>query len=121
MDVQVSGRKVRLSPALRSAVEEKVGRLERHLRGAHRAEVHFAEEQNGRIPDKDVCEILLEGGGHHLRARVAAPDPFAAVDAAVAKLEHQLHKVKASVGGRRSPRRRTSLNGHRPAPDGGED
>jgi putative sigma-54 modulation protein len=121
VDVQVSGRKVRLSPALRTAVEEKVGRLERYLPRVQRAEVHFAEEQNGRIPDKDVCEVLLEGGGHHLRARVAAPDPFAAIDAAVAKLEHQLHKVKTKVGSRSSSRRRASLNGHRPAPDGDED
>jgi putative sigma-54 modulation protein len=105
--VQVSGRKVQLSPALREAVETKLGRLERHLRGEHRAEVVFLEERNGRIADKkDVCEVQIDGAGHHLRARVAAPDPFAAIDAAVAKLEHQLHKVKSKVGGKGATRRR---------------
>ena len=106
MEVQVSGRKVQLSPALRQAVETKLGRLERYLRGEHRAEVVFLEERNGRIADKDVCEVLIDGAGHHLRARVAAPDPFAAVDAAVAKLEHQLRRVKANVGGKGATRRR---------------
>ncbi len=112
MEVQVSGRKVQLSPALRQAVEAKLGRLERFLRGEHRAEVVFLEERNGRITDKkDVCEILIDGAGHHLRARVAAPDPFAAIDGAVAKLEHQLHKAKDKVSGKGASRRRASPNG----------
>jgi putative sigma-54 modulation protein len=111
VDVQVSGRKVRLSPALRQAVETKLARLERFLRGEHRAEVVFLEERNGRIADKDVCEVLIDGAGHHLRARVAGPDPYAAFDGAVVKLEHQLHKVKTKVNGKGASRRRTSPNG----------
>ena len=115
MEVQVSGRKVQLSPALREAVETKLGRLERFLRGEHRAEVVFLEERNGSIADKrDVCEVLIDGAGHHLRARVAAPDPFAAFDGAVTKLEHQLHKVKEKVSGKGASRRRTSSNGAAP-------
>jgi putative sigma-54 modulation protein len=106
VDVQVSARKVQLSPALRAAVEAKLSRLDRFLRGEHRAEVHFLEERNGRIADKDVCEVLIDGAGHHLRARVAAPDPFAAIDAAVTKLEHQLQKAKLRVSGRGASRRR---------------
>jgi len=109
VEVQVSGRKVQLSPALREAVETKLGRLERFLRGDHRAEVVFLEERNGRIADKrDVCEVLIDGSGHHLRARVAASDPFAAIDAAVTKLEHQLQKVKDTMNRRRPARRRPS-------------
>jgi len=114
MEVQVSGRKVQLSPALRQAVETKLGRLERFLRGEHRAQVVFLEERNGRIADKDVCEVLIDGAGHHLRARVAAADPFAAFDAAVTKLEHQLRKVKEKVNGKGASRRRTSSSGATP-------
>ena len=112
MDVQVSGQRVQLSPALRDAVETKLGRLERFLRGEHRAEVVFREERNRRIADKkDVCEVLIDGSGHHLRARVAAPDPFAAIDAAVTKLEHQLQKMKDTMNRRRPTRRRPSPDG----------
>jgi putative sigma-54 modulation protein len=107
VQVQVSGRKVQLTPALRDAVEAKLARLERFLRGEHRAEVVFLEERNGRIPDKDVCEVLIDGAGHHLRARVAGPDPFAAFDAAVTKLEHQLQKMKDRVSGKGASRRRS--------------
>jgi putative sigma-54 modulation protein len=112
LDVTVSSRHVELTAALRSAAEERIGRLARYLDGMDRAEVHLFEERNPRIADKkDVCEVTLEGHGHHVRTKVAAGDPFSAVDAAAQKLEHQLHKLKTKLVDRSHPRR----NGHTPA------
>ncbi|MEA3020466.1 MAG: putative sigma-54 modulation protein [Actinomycetota bacterium] len=109
MDVTVSSRHVELTAALRSATEDRIGRLTRFLDGMDRAEVHLFEERNPRIADKkDVCEVTLEGHGHHVRAKVAAGDPFSAVDAAAQKLEHQLHKLKTKLVGRSHPRARTN-------------
>ncbi len=62
-----------------------------------RAEVHFFEERNPRIADKEICEVVLVGHGHHVRCKVAAPDGFTAIDKAVNKLEHQLHKLKTKL------------------------
>src|SRR3569832_1342330 len=87
-----------------------------------RAEVHFLEERNPRIADKkDVCEVTIEGHGHHVRTKVAAGDPFSAVDAAAQKLEHQLHKLKTKLVGRSHPRRspKGATNGTHPE-EGGE-
>ncbi|HEV2809834.1 MAG TPA: ribosome-associated translation inhibitor RaiA [Acidimicrobiales bacterium] len=106
MDVSVSSRNIELTEALRDMTTEKISRLGRFLDGMDRAEVHFFEERNPRISDKDVCEVTMDGHGHHVRAKVAAADPFAAVDAAVNKLEHQLHKLKTKLVGRSHPRRR---------------
>lgn len=100
MDITVSSRNVELTESLRSMAEEKIGRLSRFLDGIERAEVHFFEERNPRISEKNVCEATVEGHGHHLRAKVAAGDPYAAIDGVVAKLEHQLHKVKTKLVGR---------------------
>ncbi|MEX2293790.1 MAG: ribosome-associated translation inhibitor RaiA [Acidimicrobiales bacterium] len=97
MDITVSARHMDISPALRAAAEDKIGRLSRFQDDLHRGEVHFSEERNPRISDKEVCEVSLEGGGHHLRCKVAAADPFAAIDLAVAKLEQQLHKLKTKT------------------------
>lgn len=97
MDIIVSSRNLDVSDSLRSTTMEKVGRLSRYLNGMDRAEVLFSEEKNPRINDKDVCEVTLEGHGHHVRAKVAAHDPFVAVDKAVAKLEHQLSKLKTKL------------------------
>jgi putative sigma-54 modulation protein len=106
LDVTVSSRHVELTTALRTAAEERIGRLTRFLDGMDRAEVHLYEERNPRIADKkDVCEVTVEGHGHHVRTKVAAPDPFSAVDAAAQKLEHQLHKLKTKLVGRSHPRR----------------
>jgi putative sigma-54 modulation protein len=86
-----------VSPSLRAIVIDKIGRLDRYLDGMERADVHFSEERNPRIENKELCEVTLQGRGHYVRAKVAAADPFAAVDAAVEKLEHQLVKLKSRL------------------------
>jgi putative sigma-54 modulation protein len=123
LDVTVSSRHVELTAALRRAAEERIGRLDRYLDGMDRAEIHLFEERNPRIADKkDVCEVTLEGHGHHVRTKVAAADPFSAVDAAAQKLEHQLHKLKTKLVGRNHPRRNgASTNGHALRDDEGEE
>jgi putative sigma-54 modulation protein len=126
LDVTVSSRHVELTAALRSAAEERMGRLTRFLDGMDRAEVHLYEERNPRIAaKKDVCEVTVEGHGHHVRAKVAAPDPFSAVDAAAQKLEHQLHKLKTKLVGRSHPKARANGNaiasGNAVEPDDGEE
>lgn len=110
MDVTVQGRNIDVSEQLRATVEEKVGRLGRLLQGMDHAEVHFFEERNPRISEKEVCEVVLAGHGHHVRAKAAAADPFTAVDQAVTKLEHQLAKLKGKLLSRSHPRKHGSVN-----------
>jgi len=97
VDVTVSSRHTEVPDHLRQVTEEKIGRLDRFLEGMERAEVHFSEERNPRIADKEICEVTLHGHGHHVRCKVQAPDGFVAVDRAVEKLEHQLHKLKTKL------------------------
>lgn len=116
MDVTVSSRHTEVSEALRQSTTEKIGRLARFLEGMDRAEVHFSEHRSSRNPDREVCEVTLHGHGHHVRCKVAAPDGFAAVDLAVAKLEHQLHKLKTKLlkrdkSGRRAAKGDVTANG----------
>ena len=100
MDITVSARHIDVSPALRAAAEAKLGRLSRFGDGFDRAEVHFVEERNPRIADREVCDVVLEGRGRRLRAKAAAADAFAAIDMVVAKLEHQVHSLKTKLVGR---------------------
>ncbi len=118
MEITVSSRHTAVSEALRSTTQDKIARLGRFLEGMDRAEVHFSEERNPRITDKEICEVTIEGHGHHVRAKVAAPDGFVAVDRAVEKLEHQLHKLKTRLL-RRSHNGARRPDGAGPAPDGG--
>ena len=100
MQVTVSRRHTEVSEGLRIMAEEKIGRLGRFVDGLDHAEVHFWEHKNPRIADKEVCEVTIEGHGHHVRCKVQAPDGFQAVDKAYDKLEHQLHKLKTKLARR---------------------
>ena len=97
MEITISSRGAEPSEALVAATRRKIGRLTRFLDGLDSARVHFSEEKNPRIIDREVCEVLIEGHGHHVRCKVAAPDSFGALDLAVEKLEHQLVKLKSKV------------------------
>lgn len=97
MQVTVSRRHTEVPERLRIVTEEKIGRLTRYVDGLEYAEVHFWEHKNPRIADKEVCEVTIEGHGHHVRCKVQAPDGFQAVDLAYAKLENQLHKLKTKL------------------------
>jgi putative sigma-54 modulation protein len=111
LDISVSSRHTEVSEALRAAAIDKISRLARFVDGMDRAEVHFWEQKNPRIADKEVCEVTLEGHGHHVRCRVSAPDGFVAVDRAVEKLEHQLHKLKTKLRSRTTASRRATRAG----------
>jgi len=100
VQVTVSRRHTEISESLRVMAEEKIGRLARFVEGLDHAEVHFSEHKNPRIAEKEVCEVTIEGHGHHVRCKVQAPDGFQAVDKAYDKLEHQLHKLKTKLSRR---------------------
>ena len=94
MDVTISSRGVRVTPHLEEMVLEKVGRLDRYLYGLDRAEVHLFEERNPRIAEKDVCEIHVEGHGHHLHCKATGPDEITAVERSINKVQRGLRKLK---------------------------
>jgi len=59
VDVVIAhGRKI-VSDEIRALTEEKVGRLGRRCPGLDRAEVHFSEERNPRISDRECCEVIM--------------------------------------------------------------
>ena len=97
MDVSISARHVNITPRLEEVIHEKIGGLDKFLQGLNHAEVHFDEARNPRITDKEFCEVVVEGHGHHLRCKVHAPDPFSAVDAATLKLERQIRKLRTRL------------------------
>jgi putative sigma-54 modulation protein len=116
MLVAISSRHAVLTPRLEEVTREKIGRLSKYIDDMERAEVHFAEEQNPRIADrKTSCEVTMQGHGHHVRCKVAAPDAFVALDRAVDKLEHQLRKLKSKLVRRYHGGDKAAVNGREDA------
>jgi len=118
VEITVSARNTEVSRALREAVEDKIGRLARKASGLRRADVHFFEERNPRIPERECCEVTLDGRGHQIHCRVSGPDSFVTVDRAAAKLEQQIEKAKTKLmrrrnaaAAQRSVTRREAANG----------
>ena len=97
MQVHISARRTVVSERLQDLTRSKLSRLDKYVPGLERADVHFCEERNPRIADKEICEVTVEGHGHHVRTKVSAPDPYTAIDLATEKLEHQFHKLKTKL------------------------
>ena len=97
MDVSISARHVNVTPRLEEVIHEKIGQLDRYLDVLDYATVHFDEARNPRIADKEFCEVVLKGRGHHLRCKVSAPDPFTAIDLAEHKLLRQIRKLRTKL------------------------
>ena len=97
VQVNISSRRTVVSDRLQELTRSKLSRLDKYVPGLERADVHFSEERNPRISDKETCEVTVEGHGHHVRTKVTAPDPYTAIDRATEKLEHQFHKLKTKL------------------------
>ncbi|MFN8050806.1 MAG: ribosome-associated translation inhibitor RaiA [Acidimicrobiales bacterium] len=104
MQINVSARHTEITKGDRDLIIEKIARLGGKFLEMDRAEVHFFEERNPRIHDKEVCEITLEGHGHHIRCKSNGPDHITAVDRAIEKLENKLHKLKTKLSTYRTHR-----------------
>jgi len=107
MDIVVKGRNVEVPEHYRVHVEDKLARLERYDRKVIRFDVELFHEPNRRqAKNCQRVEITGKGRGPAVRAEACAGDFYAALDAAVSKLENRLrrqHDRRRVHYGRRSP------------------
>jgi putative sigma-54 modulation protein len=106
--LQVKGRNLEVSDALRNYAEEKLGKLERQLTDP-RVELELAVERNPSIADNNVAEATIWTSGPVLRAREASSDMHASIDQLVEKLERQVNRYQKR--GRSRRRRAARANG----------
>lgn len=105
MQVNVRGINVKLLDSLKEYAVEKVAHVGRLFEGVTGAEVEFHEHRNRRVPEKEVVEVVMTTTtGRLIRATAHAPDPFAAVDLVVDRLESQVRKLKERLVARSHPR-----------------
>ncbi|GAA2690003.1 MULTISPECIES: ribosome hibernation-promoting factor, HPF/YfiA family [Actinosynnema] len=94
MDIVVKGRNVEVPEHYRVHVAEKLARLERYDRKVIRFDVELFHEPNRRQSKScQRVEITGKGRGPVIRAEASAGDFYAALDAAVAKLESRLRRT----------------------------
>jgi putative sigma-54 modulation protein len=106
MQLDVSGHHVDVSEALKTYVETKFKRLERHFDIATHAHVILSVE---KLDQKAEATVHVSGG--NLFADAIDPDMYAAIDALADKLNRQLKRHKEKLTDRhRSGKGGKSLN-----------
>lgn len=110
MDVEISGRKATVPDQLRAQAQAKVAKLGRLTPVLEHADVRLVEDRDAPAARRHLCEVTMEGHGHVIRARARAAEMGVAVDLVVAKLEHQVERLKGKLIARSHPRRSKVLS-----------
>lgn len=93
MQINVSGPKVEVTPALRSYVESKFERILRHFDHLHDIGVTLNVEKLVHKADA----TLHAAAGKIIHAEASADDMYAAIDALADKLDGQIRKHKEKL------------------------
>jgi putative sigma-54 modulation protein len=112
MRLQVKGKNVEITPAIRDYTERKLAKLAKQLADQTQVEVELSEQRNPSIAASHVAEATIFTKGPTLRAREASPDMKASIDQLADKLERQVKRYRE----RRivEPRRHADRNGEGP-------
>ena len=98
MRLELTGRHVTITPAIRKAVERRLARMERMLQD------HIVSVQVviGRLKSRHQVEMTLHARGEHFfHGAATGRDLAAALGGAAEKLEHQVQKLKSKWTERR--------------------
>ncbi|GAB6159311.1 ribosome-associated translation inhibitor RaiA [Desulfotomaculum varum] len=98
MKVQVRGKNIQVTPALRDYVEKRLGKLDRFLDNMGEAVATLVVEG-----DSHKIEVTIPVNGMLLRGEEATGEMYSSVDLVVEKLERQIERYKARIN-RRSGR-----------------
>lgn len=98
MQVNVRGKNIEVTDALREHVQKKVRKLERFHSGLGDAQVRLLVEK-----DAHRVEVTIPLGGMILRGEETTHDMYASIDLVVEKLEKQLEKYKGKLARRVKP------------------
>ena len=99
MQLNVTGHRLEVTPAIRAYVSSKIGRIERHFNQVIDAQVILSVH---KLHQK--ARVTLRLSGEDLHCASSEPDLYAAIDRLADKLDRQLHRYK---GKRRNPRYET--------------
>lgn len=94
MELQVKGKNLEVTPAIRTYAERKIGKLARQLAGPTRVQLELSAEKNPSITDSQVAEATVWTKGPVLRARGASPDMRASIDQLVDRLARQVDRYR---------------------------
>ncbi len=94
MRIDIRGDKVKVTDAIKSYVNEKIGRLDRYFENPVEMKAYVVI----RVRNKDeIIEVTVPSSKFTLRAEVSDSDLYAAIDKVSDKLERQIRKNKTRL------------------------
>jgi putative sigma-54 modulation protein len=95
VEVEIFGRNMDVTDQIQDYVTKKVSKLDRYLSGIDEARVDLSYIKSARSSsDRQIAQITIRGNGFILRSEESADDIFAALDAAIDKIQRQIERFK---------------------------
>jgi len=97
MDLQLVAQNVEILPTVRSHVEKKLGKLNRHLPDMKTVKVELAMVKGKSPKERYRAQVTLEANGTLLRAEERAENLLVAIDSVVPALDRQIERFKSRM------------------------
>jgi len=97
MELQVTGKNIELLPVIRSYIERKLGKLNRHLPDILEAKVEISEEKTKSREHHFIAQITINSSGTLLRGEERGEDLFTAIDRVEAVMNRQIERYKGKL------------------------
>lgn len=94
MKYNIRGEKVEITPAIKSYIEEKIGKLDKYFDDADLINANVVVKIRGKA---QKIEITVPASQFTLRSEESHDDLYAAIDLTVDKLERQIRKNKTKI------------------------
>jgi putative sigma-54 modulation protein len=107
MEIVIRAKNTKVDPSVQAVTREKLAKLSRFGIEIFRVEVDFSEIRNPRVHENELCEVTVHLKRHFVKAHAGSTDQVAALDLVIAKVEHQVSRLKERrVDRLHRPRRR---------------
>ena len=95
MNMSIKGTNLDLTPAVKKYVDEKIGALEKYIKGdAVETKVELERDRKHRSGEVFRAEVMIVAGGKLMRAEADGMDIYAAIDLVIPKIKEQVSKFK---------------------------
>lgn len=92
---ELFAKNMEITEPVKAHISKKISKLDRYLNTIEETRVDLAFVKSARsASDRHVAQITLRGKGYILRAEERADDLFAAIDAAIDKVQRQIEHYK---------------------------
>ena len=95
LEIEIFAKNMEVTDRISEYVNKKVSKLDKYLASIDETRVDLAYIKSARsAADRQVAQITIRGKGFILRSEERADDLFAAIDAAVDKIQRQIKRFK---------------------------